>query len=107
MNAKRAADARVGQRVGGELDVRKLVVARVAIWNGDRVSAGRDCGTAAVGAVFEDHHLRRRNAEALRGEQVDIWVGFSALDIGGGENEFEAVLQAEGRENVFGILRRG
>jgi hypothetical protein len=54
------------------------------------------CATA-IGAIFEHHHLRRRNGQAVGRQLVDFRVRFAAMDVRSGEDKPEPLLKAEPR----------
>ena len=82
------------------------MIACVFVRNRDRVCAGRHGCTAAVGAVFQDHHYRRLDAEPFGGEQIDLRIWLAALDIFGksAERKMERKLIDEYEATVKTLL---
>ena len=69
--------------------------------NSDRDGAGRDGGTAAVFAVFEDHHFGRWDTESLGGLEINLGMRLSMCDVFRGKNRRESQLISEYTQDML------
>ena len=72
-DVRRRRVAQLGDDARGS---RKILARRVGAGGDEARHASGDGGEQAVAAVLDDDALRRRDAETLRGEQVDVGRGF-------------------------------